>query len=70
MTSADLLAGVGVLMLFLMFFFGLTSWLTQPRIPNCPEDAYIVGRGQYEHGFYEVYECGPAMDDVDIEVAP
>ena len=30
---------------------------------GCPEDAVLVGEGQYEDGRFERYVCGPAADD-------
>jgi hypothetical protein len=33
------------------------------RIPMCPEDSVLVGVGQFEHGRWDAYTCGPARDD-------
>ncbi|MCK5127379.1 MAG: hypothetical protein KAR42_14080 [candidate division Zixibacteria bacterium] len=32
-------------------------------VPRCPEDAVLVGAGQFESGYWDSYECGPAYDD-------
>ena len=37
----------------------------QPVLPQCPEDAVIVGAGEFESGRWTAYECGPALDDFD-----
>lgn len=33
------------------------------RTPVCPEDTVIVGIGDFEHGRWTAYECGPSTDD-------
>ena len=35
----------------------------EPVIPQCPEDAVLVGVGEFESGRWAAYECGPAVDD-------
>lgn len=35
-----------------------------PRIPACAEDTVIVGTGDYAHGRWTAYVCGPARDDM------
>ena len=30
---------------------------------GCPEDAVLMGMGEYENGRFENYACGPAVDD-------
>ena len=32
-------------------------------MPRCPEDSVLVGVGQFERGYWDSYECGPAVDD-------
>ena len=34
-----------------------------PSIPQCPEDAVIVGNGEFDNGLWDWYSCGPALDD-------
>ena len=34
-----------------------------PRMPQCPEDAVIVGNGEFDKGLWDWYSCGPALDD-------
>lgn len=47
-----------------VFFWGyLTHNANTPDIPRCPEDAVIVGYGEFENGWYKYYACGPAVDD-------
>ncbi len=36
---------------------------SQPPLPHCPEDAVIVGTGQFHNGTWTAYRCGPARDD-------
>jgi hypothetical protein len=31
--------------------------------PPCPEDAVLLGVGNYEDGRWDAYWCGPARDD-------
>jgi hypothetical protein len=40
---------------------------TAPVIPQCVEDAVLVGKAgsEFEGGRYTEYECGPSMDDYD-----
>jgi len=33
------------------------------EIPECAEDAVIVGFGDFEGGRWSRYACGPALDD-------
>ena len=49
------LAGVATLMAY-----GFTSRV----LPRCPEDAVLVGAGQFKNGRWDFYECGPAVDDM------
>lgn len=37
--------------------------VVEGSLPRCPEDAVLVGTGDFEHGRYATYACGPAMDD-------
>lgn len=32
-------------------------------VPRCPEDAVLVGLGEFEGGRWTTYRCGPALDD-------
>jgi hypothetical protein len=34
-----------------------------PQMPRCPEDAVLVGVGDFSNGTWQGYECGPALDD-------
>lgn len=36
-------------------------------IPSCPEDAVLVGVGDFESGHWDAYTCGPARDDFNEE---
>jgi hypothetical protein len=31
--------------------------------PRCAENSTIVGRGEFDEGYWEWYECGPTLDD-------
>lgn len=37
--------------------------VSKANLPTCPEDAVLVGTGQFESGRWEHYECGPAVDN-------
>ena len=39
-------------------------WAEGHRIPECPEDAVLIGRGQFNDGTWTRYACGPALDDL------
>ena len=39
------------------------QWASDHRIPECPEDAVLLGTGQFENGTWYYYQCGPAADD-------
>lgn len=32
-------------------------------LPQCQEDVVLVGIGDFEHGRWTSYECGPTVDD-------
>jgi hypothetical protein len=34
-----------------------------PQIPACMEDAVVIGFGDFDHGRWSEYTCGPALDD-------
>ena len=47
--------------------FSYLIWQTEKMnrtVPTCPEDAVLVGAGQFENGRWDYYECGPAVDDL------
>ena len=33
------------------------------QVPQCVEDAVLIGKGDFENGRWTGYECGPAVDD-------
>ena len=39
------------------------KWAEGHRIPECQEDAVLIGAGQFEHGVWDYYQCGPSVDD-------
>ena len=39
------------------------KWVADHRIPECVEDAVLVGTGDYDGGVWEYYRCGPSFDD-------
>lgn len=49
------------LALFAIICF-LVSQMISPY-PHCPEDATLVGLGEYNGGVWTKYTCGPAVDD-------
>ena len=50
--------------LALMFALGLQAGRTEPAaMPTCTEDAVLVGVGSFDHGSWDAYECGSAVDD-------
>lgn len=48
--------------LALAFCVGLQAGRAE-HIPSCPEDSVLVGAGNFEHGRWDAYACGPAADD-------
>lgn len=53
-----------VTLVFLAILVALTA--VQPRtIPQCEEDEVVVGFGDFEHGYWDAYECVP-MDDLPL----
>jgi hypothetical protein len=34
-----------------------------PSIPQCAEDAVVVGSGSFDNGRWSEYRCGPSVDD-------
>jgi hypothetical protein len=38
----------------------------QPLLPRCEEDQVLVGYGDFEHGRWSAYACGPAVDDYEV----
>ena len=69
MRTAFLALGTGLL----MFALGTataqsipTTASLAPVIPACPEDAVIVGEGNFVNGRWDSYTCGHAMDDLVI----
>lgn len=32
-------------------------------LPTCPEDAVLIGHGQFDNGRWDSYHCGPSVDD-------
>lgn len=55
------------LMLIALFVAEVTQGGTRPAqervVPACEEDAVLIGAGDFEHGRWSAYECGPAVDD-------
>ena len=45
----------------------LGDLLMQPHIPQCHEDAVIVGIGDFEDGKWSEYVCGPSLDDFNYD---
>lgn len=42
---------------------GIADDLPNVEIPRCPEDAVLVGAGEFDEGHWSRYTCGPAVDD-------
>lgn len=38
-------------------------WAEAHRIPECQEDAVLIGAGDFQNGTWDYYVCGPAVDD-------
>lgn len=38
----------------------------QPEVPMCQEDQVLIGIGNFDHGRWEAYMCGPAVDDFAV----
>lgn len=63
-----------LLLLLTMIILSLTArvrelryyqWASEHRIPSCPEDATLTGKGEFENGVWFYYQCGPSVDDYD-----
>ena len=37
----------------------ITRWA--PSVPKCPEDAMILGGGEYRNGYWDYLYCGPSL---------
>ena len=57
--------GIAALTISALGLLASLAWPSQPVIPQCPEDAVLVGSGRFESGRYTEYQCGPAVDDYD-----
>jgi hypothetical protein len=57
--------------LALLFAIGYASGMARAAddspIPACQEDAVLLGVGQFNHGHWDAYTCGPARDDYNEE---
>ena len=51
------------LLLGVILTFCLLAVALPPSIPHCYEDEAIVGFGQFDDGYYELYRCIP-LDDL------
>lgn len=54
---------IAIFVLVFGFFVVLAGPEATPAIPQCEEDAVIIGDGDFENGRWERYECGPSVDD-------
>ena len=63
----DKLVALIVIGLFLGMFVVLGGLIygdyLDSQMPQCQEDAVLVGRGDYIEGRWEYLTCGPALDD-------
>lgn len=50
-------------MMLTLIFTILLLGLGRPSMPSCPEDAAIVGSGDYANGYWTHYDC-IAVDDL------
>ena len=39
------------------------AWGEARRIPECQEDATLIGHGDFQAGQWDYYLCGPSVDD-------
>ncbi len=62
------ITGALMALVFALVFLGACTITIQPapQIAQCPEDSVLVGLGDFDHGRYERYVCGPAMDDYAV----
>jgi hypothetical protein len=47
--------------------FGHGAWAEAHRIPECQEDAVLIGAGAFDRGTWEHYVCGPSVDDYEAQ---
>lgn len=66
MTNGDNVIGstIGALIAILLTLIIFAIVNPPPIIPRCPEDATIIGFGEYEDGRWDHYSCGPALDEL------
>lgn len=41
----------------------LAAASTAATLPQCEEDAVLIGTGDFDNGRWSAYMCGPAVDD-------
>jgi hypothetical protein len=47
-----------------LLYGAMLAWSTGFRpTPQCAEDQVLVGQVRFENGFWDRFECGPALDD-------
>ncbi|KKL66497.1 hypothetical protein LCGC14_2144390 [marine sediment metagenome] len=65
MNEAKLVVKAMVFIFATIALLGIVSSVLAPapQIPPCMEDVVLVGVGEFEHGLWTRYVCGPAVDD-------
>ena len=63
MSTRQLLTIYGYCLLMAVAIVIAAVAITTPHIPACEEDQVLVGTGDFDHGHYSEYVCGPAVDD-------
>lgn len=58
-------ANLFFIVLLVVSLLVLASQDEHPQVPQCAEDAVLIGAGDFNDGRWERYECGPAVDDFD-----
>jgi len=62
-------AGLVIVFTLSLFAVGVKSlqveeW--QRRVPKCPQDSVLLGKGSFNEGRWSHYMCGPSVNDVVI----
>ena len=63
MSRAEKITKALLIALVLLTLILQANLRSRPTIPTCQEDVVLVGVGDFEHGQWTAYECGPAVDD-------
>lgn len=66
--SKDIITALGLIVAFLIVVGTVAAMISEPSLPRCPEDAVILGGGEYSGitRHWDYYYCGPSVDDYNV----